>query len=297
MSEVSLERSRTLPHPFLAFFDLRSPASASLTLYRHPSTPILTLSPTAKNWNHDSFAAVRFRPRVLRDVTQADLSTTMLGQPTSLPIFVAPAAMGRLAHPEGEKCLARIAGEQGIPYIVSANSSVSFNDIAALNNPQNPQTLFYQLYVNKDRSKTEAQLRRVAAAGYKAICVTVDAPVAGKRERDERSKMDAESVSYLLSFQHRPPLTPLVRRPPMTPCATPSSPSLVPTSLKHHRKVSHRILEGELFLIPTRRTPTYLSNSPSLSLFPHRSRSSRRCGRRLARFRHVQLRRPSAQLG
>lgn len=119
----------------------------------------------------------------------------MLGQPMSMPIFVAPAAMGRLAHPDGEKCLARVAGEQGIPYIVSANSSVSFDDIAALNNPSNPQTLFYQLYVNKDRAKTEAQLKRVVKAGYKGICVTVDAPVAGKRERDERSKMDAESAS------------------------------------------------------------------------------------------------------
>lgn len=55
-----------------------------------------------------------------------------------------------------------------------------------------------QLYVNKDRSKTEEQLRRVTKAGYKGICLTVDAPVAGKRERDERSKLDADSVRHSL---------------------------------------------------------------------------------------------------
>lgn len=113
-----------------------------------------------------------------------------------MPVFIAPAAMGRLAHPDGELCLARVAHAEGIPYMVSANSSISFDELADLNrNSANPQTLIYQCYVNKDRSKTDAQLLKVKAAGFKAICITVDAPVAGKRERDERSKMDAESAS------------------------------------------------------------------------------------------------------
>lgn len=275
----------------------RSPNSSTSTPSPFSSQHADLPSPrplTAKNWNHDSFASVRFRPRVLRDVTQADLSTTMLGQPASMPIFVAPAAMGRLAHPDGEKCLARIAGEQGIPYIVSANSSVSFNDIAALNNPQNPQTLFYQLYVNKDRSKTEAQLRRVVAAGYKGICVTVDAPVAGKRERDERSKMDAESVSCFLRVDLQHKLT-LARRPPTIPCATPSSPPPVPTSLKRPHKESLKTSEGEFSLSEPYHQRTYrLISRDSLPLLPRRASRRRR---HLARFRHVQLRRPSTQLG
>ncbi|KAM0791473.1 hypothetical protein ACM66B_005926 [Microbotryomycetes sp. NB124-2] len=146
-----------------------------------------------KNWNHDSFAKVRFRPRVLRDVTNADLSRTILGFKSSLPFFIAPAAMGRLAHPDGEKNFARVAAARGFPYLVSANSSVGFEELAQVAGPN--AHLIYQLYVNRDRPKTEAILKRVAAAGYKAICVTVDAPVAGKRERDERSKMDAESAA------------------------------------------------------------------------------------------------------
>lgn len=75
-------------------------------------------SNAAKNWNQDSWSQVRLRPRILRDVTNADLSTTMLGNKAALPIFIAPAAMGRLAHPEGEKLLVRVAASAGIPYIV-----------------------------------------------------------------------------------------------------------------------------------------------------------------------------------
>ncbi|GAA5862666.1 hypothetical protein JCM8547_003506 [Rhodosporidiobolus lusitaniae] len=145
------------------------------------------------DWNQASFSTVRLRPRVLRDVTSVDLSTNILGFKSSMPVFISPAAMGRLAHPEGEKCLARVAAAHEIPYMISANASVGFEDIAA--QAQNGQTLFYQLYVNQDRAKSEDILKRVKKAGYKAICVTVDAPVAGKRERDERSKLDDESAA------------------------------------------------------------------------------------------------------
>ncbi|GAA6001507.1 FMN-dependent alpha-hydroxy acid dehydrogenase [Rhodotorula paludigena] len=144
------------------------------------------------NWNRDSFFSVRLRPRVLRDVTEVDLTTTLLGHRSSLPIYVAPAAMGRLAHPEGEKCLARVAASQGFPYMISANASVSYEEIAQ--RAKSGQTLFYQLYVNRDRKKSEAILEKVAKLGYRAICVTVDAPVAGKRERDERAKLDEEAA-------------------------------------------------------------------------------------------------------
>lgn len=75
---------------------------------------------------------------------------------------------------------------------VSANASLGFDEIASVDPSQ---TLYYQLYVNRDRSKTEEILKKVVKAGYKGICVTVDAPVAGKRERDERAAMDLESAS------------------------------------------------------------------------------------------------------
>ncbi|GAA5925853.1 FMN-dependent alpha-hydroxy acid dehydrogenase [Sporobolomyces koalae] len=143
------------------------------------------------HWNRQSFSRVRLRPRVMRDVSTVDLSTRILGHKSSVPFFIAPAAMGKLAHPDGENALARIANLHGFPYVVSSNSSISLEEIAS----QSPQSLlFFQLYVNKDRKKTELQLQRVVQAGYKAIVVTVDAPVAGKRERDERTKLEAEVV-------------------------------------------------------------------------------------------------------
>ncbi|SCZ88177.1 BZ3500_MvSof-1268-A1-R1_Chr2-1g04239 [Microbotryum saponariae] len=140
-----------------------------------------------------SIAEIRMRPRTLRNVTDIDPTTMMLGHPISLPIFIAPAAMGRLAHPEGERLLVKVAGIYKIPYMVSANASVSFEEIASLKVPG--QLLIYQLYVHKDRQRTEETLRKVVAAGYSAICLTVDTPVAGKRERDERATLDAESAA------------------------------------------------------------------------------------------------------
>ncbi|GAA6012024.1 hypothetical protein JCM11491_000141 [Sporobolomyces phaffii] len=139
--------------------------------------------------NRQTFSRLRLRPRVMRDVTTVDLTTKLLGHKSSLPFFIAPAAMGRLAHPDGEKCLARTAKAHGFPYVLSSNSSVSFEELSR--DPD--QTLFFQLYVNKDRKKTEDLLQRVVKAGFKAIVVTVDAPVAGKRERDERTKLDLEA--------------------------------------------------------------------------------------------------------
>ncbi|SGY20754.1 BQ5605_C016g08139 [Microbotryum silenes-dioicae] len=146
-----------------------------------------------KVWNHEAFTEIRMRPRTLRNVTDIDPTTMMLGHPISLPIFIAPAAMGRLAHPEGERLLVKVAGIYKIPYMVSAIASVSFEEIASLKLPG--QLLIYQLYVHKDRQRTEEILRKVVAAGYSAICLTVDTPVSGKRERDERAKLDAESAA------------------------------------------------------------------------------------------------------
>lgn len=78
-----------------------------------------------KDRNRSIWDTCRLRPRVLRDVTNADLSASLLGYQTALPVFLAPAAMGRLAHPEGERLLARAASQAGIPYIASPRGSVA----------------------------------------------------------------------------------------------------------------------------------------------------------------------------
>ncbi|KAL4926185.1 FMN-dependent dehydrogenase-domain-containing protein [Aspergillus undulatus] len=134
--------------------------------------------------NLASYNQIMLRPRVLRNVEHVDMSRTILGCSTSAPFFVSPAAMAKLAHPDGELAIARGCAEENILQIISNNASFPLAEIVAAGKPDQP--FFLQLYVNSERQKTEDLLREAASLGIKAIFVTVDAPVPGKREADER---------------------------------------------------------------------------------------------------------------
>ncbi|PVF94761.1 FMN-dependent alpha-hydroxy acid dehydrogenase [Serendipita vermifera] len=140
--------------------------------------------------NLSSFGRYWFRPRVMRAVGEVDLSTTILGIPTSLPIFVSPAALAGLGHPEGEVNITRAVGREQIIQGISSNASRSIEDIAAAKLADQP--LFFQLYLNKDREKSAEILRKVERLGFKAVMLTVDAPVLGKRERDIKNRPPSE---------------------------------------------------------------------------------------------------------
>ena len=142
----------------------------------------------AHHHNKEIFHRIVFRPRVLRDVSRADTNCSILGCPSSAPFFVAPAAMARLAHRDGEKAIARGCASEGIVQCISSNSSMSLQSIVEAGAKGQP--FFFQLYVNADRDKSTQLLHRVRELGVKAIFVTVDAPVAGKREADERLAAD-----------------------------------------------------------------------------------------------------------
>jgi L-lactate dehydrogenase (cytochrome) len=140
-------------------------------------------------------------------VKDVDTTTTMLGQKMSVPIFCSPAAMAKMVHPEGEKGIARGCRKQGIPQCVSTNASFPIAEIfdavkesGTYGNFEGDgnMPIFFQLYVDKQREKSEKLLKEVEALGVKAIFVTVDAPVPGKREADERVKAD-ESLSTPMS--------------------------------------------------------------------------------------------------
>lgn len=125
------------------------------------------------------------RPRVLVDVTTRDLSTTVLGQPVSCPIMTAPCAFNALAHPDGELAVARATAARGMLQVVSTAATYSVEDVAeAVPDGQR----WFQLYCYKDRGVTRALVERAAEAGYKALCLTVDAPFVGRRERDMRNR-------------------------------------------------------------------------------------------------------------
>jgi 4-hydroxymandelate oxidase len=126
----------------------------------------------------------RLRPRVLVDVGTRDLSTTVLGMSTSLPVLTAPCAFNALAHPDGELAVARAATAAGVIQVVSTAGTYSLEEVAAA---APAGTRWFQLYCYRDRDVTKWLVERAVAANYQALCLTVDAPLVGRRERDRRN--------------------------------------------------------------------------------------------------------------
>jgi 4-hydroxymandelate oxidase len=122
--------------------------------------------------------------RVLRDVNARDPSTTVLGARVSMPVLVAPTAFHKLACPEGEAATARAAARARTVMILSSLSNTAVEDVCAAASG----SVWFQLYVYKDRGATAALVARAEAAGARAIAVTVDAPLLGRRERDVRNR-------------------------------------------------------------------------------------------------------------
>ena len=132
--------------------------------------------------NVGAFRRLEFHPRVLQAVGETDPSTTLLGVPLAFPLVLAPTGFTRIAHPEGELAVARAAQRAGIPYALSTLGTRSIEEVAAVSSGR----LWFQVYVWRDRGLVEEMVARAAAAGYEALCLTVDATVIGRRERDVR---------------------------------------------------------------------------------------------------------------
>ncbi|KAK7757654.1 hypothetical protein SLS62_000031 [Diatrype stigma] len=132
------------------------------------------------------FRRITFRPRVLRRVEPVSPATRILGHPSSLPFYISPTGLGRYAHPEAEPILARAAGKAGIVYCMP--TAIAHEAVfGARARPDQP--LFLQLYANRERGRSEALVRRAEALGAAAVFLTVDSPVLGRRERDDRVKV------------------------------------------------------------------------------------------------------------
>jgi L-lactate dehydrogenase (cytochrome) len=130
------------------------------------------------------FADLELRPSILRDVSDVDLSTTVLGRTSSLPFAFAPTGFTRMMNHEGERAVVRVAERHGIPYALSTMGTTSPEDVAAA---APSARRWFQLYVWNDRAAGEELMRRAAAAGFEALVLTVDVPVAGARLRDVRN--------------------------------------------------------------------------------------------------------------
>lgn len=135
--------------------------------------------------NCRAFRDVTFRPRSAVAVGACDLKTRVLGHELSFPAMLAPVGYSRLMHPEGEVAAARAAGEAGTGYILSTISAHKLENVKAAS--QGP--VWYQLYLLGGRGAAEGALDRARRAGFSALVITVDTPVAGLRERDPRNGM------------------------------------------------------------------------------------------------------------
>ncbi|MFN8579995.1 MAG: alpha-hydroxy acid oxidase [Gemmatimonadaceae bacterium] len=138
----------------------------------------VTLRENRRAWDDVS---VLFRTMV--DVSERSLASTVLGTPIAAPVLVAPTAMQRLAHADGEKATARAAAAAGTIMIVSTTATTSLEDVRAAS----PAPQWFQLYVYRDRGVTRELLERVKHVRYQAVVLTVDAPMIGRRERDIRT--------------------------------------------------------------------------------------------------------------
>ncbi|MCW5549424.1 MAG: alpha-hydroxy-acid oxidizing protein [Opitutaceae bacterium] len=135
-------------------------------------------------WNQEKFQEIRLNPSVLTDLGNLDTSQNLLGCPMPCPVLFAPTASSGLFHPEGELAVARGASATNTTYVLSTLSGTSVEEVAAATR----SPLWFQVYVQYDLALTKDLIRRAEAAGAKIICLTVDSPVPGVRNREERAR-------------------------------------------------------------------------------------------------------------
>ncbi len=156
----------------------------------------ITLADNIAAWRR-----LRLLPRMLRDVTAIDTSVSVLGERIAAPLMVAPTGRHKLFHPEGERATARGAAAADVPYVLATTATVSIEDVAAERRAA-PQ--WFQLYLPRDRSVTEDLVDRVAAAGFRAVVLTVDQPVYGASPRAARAPLETSSEIRAVNLPGQP---------------------------------------------------------------------------------------------
>ncbi|KAK0670507.1 putative cytochrome b2, mitochondrial precursor [Cercophora samala] len=176
----------------------KTPLSALISPHDFPPAALPSLTPKAIAFissaatdclthqsNSSLYSQLTLRPRILVNVSPpTPLTTTILGCDVSSPIFVSPTSLGRIIHPAGEKAIALACSTLNMAQTISTSASFTLSEILSEQSTTHPA--FLQLYVDKNRGNSEQVIKEAVRNGVRAVMVTVDAPVAGKREADER---------------------------------------------------------------------------------------------------------------
>lgn len=149
--------------------------------------------------NMDAFKKYRIRPRVLRDISQLDPSVEIFGYKSSLPLGVAPTAMQCLAHSDGEIATSKACSNAGVVMGLSSFATTTLEDVAKAAGPNgSPRVL--QLYLFEEREHSRKLIRRAKAAGYKAVFLTVDTPMLGRRNLEIRNQFKLPKHLKIANF-------------------------------------------------------------------------------------------------
>jgi 4-hydroxymandelate oxidase len=148
--------------------------------------------------NHQDFAQLRLLPRVMVDVSQRSKGINLFGRKLSVPILAAPMAFQAMAHPKGELATASACEALGTTFILSTFSNYSVEDVCE----KVDSDIWFQLYVYKDKGLTKNLVQRATQSGCKAIVVTVDVPLIGKRENDIRNRFHLPADLSIANWQN-----------------------------------------------------------------------------------------------
>ncbi|KAF7533169.1 hypothetical protein G7054_g7305 [Neopestalotiopsis clavispora] len=175
--------------------DIRAAAEAKLSARALTYFASGAESMTSVKNNKAHWETISFCPRVMRNVSSVSMRCQVMGSTSSLPIFIAPAAAAKLGNPEGELCLARAAGRMAITQCVCTYSSIPNEEIVKCfeSDPLGRGgALAFQLYVPRIKEEAEHLIKRARSLNFLALVITVDSPVIGKRDDDDRLKMSTE---------------------------------------------------------------------------------------------------------
>jgi 4-hydroxymandelate oxidase len=163
-------------------FDFEKMAEGKMTKMAYEYVASGAADEFTVRWNRQAFDALKINPTVLNDVSKLDTTVTLFGQKLAYPILIAPTAFHKIMHPEGELATAKGAGKAKATYVVSSFTNTPLEEIKKVAT----EPLWFQLYVRDDKEFTKSVVQKAEALGYRALCITVDTPAAGARNRQAR---------------------------------------------------------------------------------------------------------------